>query len=213
VELISDAVAQWRKGADVVCSVAQSRERQGILSDAFARLLYAFIRHTKYAREVPDVSASPRLIDRKVIDHCGRFAPRNCNFNVWVLQQGFHSACLYYTPAPRRFGRSKWTFRKKVVLAMNTLMDISPVFLTVWLPLGALLILGGLAAGAWALAGLFGCAQTVNSPAILACVLATGGAILMAMGSIGTYLWRIYNDLRHGPEFTVQWTANLSDKK
>ena len=50
---------------------------------------------------------------------------------------------LTYTPQECRFGKSRWTFRKKLRLVGDTLMESTPIFLTGWLVLGAMLLAGG----------------------------------------------------------------------
>jgi polyisoprenyl-phosphate glycosyltransferase len=206
----------WRHGAEIVCTVAEGRDRGGLLSNAAAGLFYFFTRRFDRLKHVENPKAIPRLLGRKAIDRYCRFAPRNHNMTVWLLQQRFKLAYVYYTPVPRLHGHSKWTLHKRIQLAVNTYLDITTAFLTGWLPLGiALGVLGVLAILGAAVHAL---AARVMSLADLALFLsgAVGlgtGLVLAALGTIGTYIWRIYDELRNGPEYTVQRLVNLEPEQ
>jgi dolichol-phosphate mannosyltransferase len=208
-ELLERVLDEWRKGADVVCTVAESRARGSLMSEAFARLYYFLVSHTQRLQHLEDPRAHPRLMDRKAIDHYCRHAPRKHNLSTWVMQQQFQMAFVRYLPNERQFGRSKWTFAKRVALAVNTLLDLTPVLLTGWLFVGALLAGLGLFVGLAAMTLYLWKASPVGLAALGAIILFVAGLVLMGIGGLGVYVWRIYDGLRHGPEYAVQWTVNI----
>lgn len=208
-ELVERVVAPWREGADVVCTIAESRVRGSLMSEAFARLYYFLVSRTQRLQHLEDPRAHPRLMDRKAIDHYCQHAPRNHNLSTWVMQQQFQMAFVRYQPNERRSGTSKWTFKKRLVLAINTLVDLTPWLLTGWWMLGTVMtglgILGALGAAAlWAAGDV-----PVGLLVMVATLFFVGGLVLMAIGVLGFYIWRIYDELRQGPEYTVQWSINL----
>jgi dolichol-phosphate mannosyltransferase len=205
-------IETWRHGAEIVCTVAEGRDRGSLLSNAAAGLFYFFARRFDRLKHVEDPRAIPRLLGRKAIDHYCRFAPRNHNMVVWLLQQRFSLAYVHYTPAPRHHGHSKWTLHKRIQLAVNTYLDITTAFLTGWLPLGiALGVLGVIAIlGAVLHALVAGAMSRADLALSLVGVVSLGtGLVLAALGMIGMYIWRIYDELRNGPEYTVQRLVNL----
>jgi polyisoprenyl-phosphate glycosyltransferase len=209
-ELIPGMLRLWNEGIDVVSTIAEKRDRESFLSNAFAKLYYFLVKHTGDLGYVRDVRASPRLLDRKVIERYCSYAPRDVNMGLWILQQKFHMDYLGYIPNPRRHGVSKWSFMKRLELAKNTLLEITPAYLVSWSWVGATFIGIGvlqclrMIVGEWSIGGVGGLA---------ALVLIVGGAILLGQGAIGTYMWRIYSDLRHGPEYNVQWSLNVTDRR
>ena len=67
-ELIPGMLRLWNEGIDVVSTIAEKRDRESFLSNAFAKLYYFLVKHTGDLGYVRDVRASPRLLDRKVIE-------------------------------------------------------------------------------------------------------------------------------------------------
>ncbi|MBX6311488.1 MAG: glycosyltransferase, partial [Isosphaeraceae bacterium] len=212
-DLVPRVIEKWREGAEVVCSIAQSRDRGSLLSNAAAWLYYYLVGRFDRLKHLEDRRAIPRLLSRKAIHHYCQYAPRNHNMTVWLLQQRFPLGYVSYTPLARKHGSSKWTLRKRIQLAVNTFLDITPAFLTGWLFLGMAMVLLGLLAMVGS--GLHALLTSRLANAHLAfgisgVVALSTGLILMAMGLLGTYLWRIYDELRNGPEYTVQRLANIA---
>ena len=218
-ELVPTLLEKWREGADVVYSIPVSRERGSLFSNAAASLFYALIRRLGSLKPHQDYSAGTRLMDRKAIDYYCRYAPRGHNRSLWMQQQPFSAVYVPYNPPPRQFGKSKWTLRKKIKLAIDSILDVTPSFLTGWVVLGAVLLaLGVFGWGALLVRLLLSPATLRETPDLLSVMLlvgasatGVGGLLSMAAGSLGAYLWRIYAGLRNGPEYTVQWKANFGD--
>lgn len=209
-DLVRQMMTLWSEGAEVVATIAEGRDRGSILSNLFARAYYWLIRHASDLAYLEDVRAIPRLLDRKVIDRYCRLAPPKHNMITWILQQNFPVAYVRYTPAARRHGKSKWPLKRRLVLAMNTLLELTPLFLTGWFSVGVLFLLAGGVAGGISLAGVhegYGWWWALSG-LILFCT----GVVLCSLGMIGLYLWRLYSQFRHGLEYNVQYTYNISGK-
>jgi dolichol-phosphate mannosyltransferase len=211
-ELIGPALEAWRRGADVVCAVAEGRDRGGIAAGFFARTFYVLLWGAPGLRHVEDPRSVPLLMDRAVVDRYAAYAPRHHNLFVWILQQRFHAATFRYTPRPRSRGASTWTLKKRLVLAADTLFDVRSTLLTMWLPIGAALAAAGCVAAVVAIVAL----ARESPPCVLAATLTcavvafVGGLILISIGAVGAYVWRIYEGLRHGPEYTIESSRNIA---
>ena len=209
-ELVSEMVKLWEGGADVVATVAEGRDRGTFMSNLFASVYYFLIKRASSLQYLQDVRAIPRLLDRKVVDRYCQHAPPRHNMGIWILQQNFEMAYLNYVPRTRQIGASKWTLKKRLALAINSILEITPLYLTIWSGVGVVFAAAGLLLGAWSL-------STTASPHFwsrLLCglVMAVGGCILLAIGAVGTYLWRLYIQFRHGLEYNVQWTMNIESR-
>ena len=210
LDLIRQSLKLWRAGASVVGTVAIGRDRGGLLNEAGARVFYWIRRRLRRGDPDQAAEAALRVIDREVVEYCRRFAPRTRNFNTWVFGQPFSTQFLSYTPAERQFGASRWTFRRKVRLAVDTFLDASPILLTMWGSIGA-----GLAAAGLLLAA---CSAKLSSDLLssrtsvallLGVMIGCTGLILMALGILGSYTWRIIEELRGGPGYFAQPLGGL----
>src|SRR5205085_1782604 len=108
-ELIRQSLELWQAGAQVVGTFAVGRDRGSWFNELGARVFY-WLRHNLGRSKDPKTSqAALRVIDRQVVEHCRRFAPRVHNINTWVFQQPFSVRFLEYSPSPRKYGKSRWT--------------------------------------------------------------------------------------------------------
>ncbi len=206
-DLIRQALQLWRTGTQVVGTVANGRDRGGFLNEVGARVFYWLRYRLGRSTSREAAQAALRVIDRQVVEHCLRFAPRINNLNSWVFAQPFEPQFLSYTPTPRKYGKSRWTFRKKLRLVVDTLLDESPFFLTCWLGLGGLLLAGGLTTLVAGLAKLLwdGTANAdIVWPTLFGSLATCTGLILVAAGTVGVYLWRVYQELRGGPGYSYR---------
>lgn len=214
IELIRQSLKLWQAGTSVVGTIAIGRDRGGFFNEAGARLFYWLRNRLGNSSSHDANEAAVRVIDKKVVEHCQRHGPRTRNLNSWIFGQPFSTQFLKYTPTQRRFGTSKWTFQKKLRLVIDTLLDTSTVFLTIWLALGS-----GLVATGWGLIaaflGRFILTGNTSIPMWISLLIGTiigcTGLTLLAGGSIGIYAWRILEELRGGPGYFVETSAGLSN--
>jgi dolichol-phosphate mannosyltransferase len=213
VALIFRALEAWREGYDVVYSIAEQRDRGGWIGQLEARLFYALLRRISQRGLLEDFRASAQLVDRKVIDFYCAYAPRRHNFTIWIAKHRFYSTYLFYMPSARKIGQSKWTFSKKLILAIDSLSDAGPAFILIWLVVGSILLLFGtlvaISGPVWFTSAVAGAAAAPRLGVLLGWTTLLAGLVLLALGTIGMYVWRIYEEMRNGPEYTVQWRKNV----
>ncbi len=205
-ELIWQSLELWQSGAQVVGTVATGRDRGHWFNELGARVFYALRRQLGRGGNADSSQAALRVIDRTVAEHCRAFSPRVHNINTWIFEQPFTVEYLHYTPATRQYGKSRWTFRKKLRLVYDTLIDASPLLMTGWLAVGGLLLAGGCLTALAAISHAF--TAEASSAAgwlgLLSAILICTGLILAASGTLGIYLWRVYEELREGPGYFAQ---------
>src|ERR1019366_8698991 len=111
---------------------------------------------------------------------------------------------LEYDRARCAFGRSRWTFQKKIQYTIDTLTGLSVVpirFITV---LGLFTSLCSFAYGTHiVVASLFGEIQVSGFATIVVVNAFLGGCTLIMLGVIGEYLWRIFDQVSGRPEAVV----------
>ena len=206
IDLIRKALQSWSAGASVVGTVAIGRDRGGFINEAGARVFY-WMRHRLGRLPSRDASeAALRVIDRSVVAYCRQHAPRTRNINTWIFSQPFATRFLRYTPSQRRFGTSRWTFRKKLQLVADTMIDASPIFMTIWLFVGlGLLGIGSIIGGFELIRSIWNASSNPDRTTLLIGIIAAcTGLVLTAAGSVGVYVWRIYEELRGGPGYFAQ---------
>lgn len=204
--LLNDFLAQWEQGADVVWGVPQARvgrsKSRDLASRAFSGMFSKFANLANYPPEGP----SGVLLDRCVIDEVAQLPERNRNVLALIAWLGFTQVRVEYEQVDRVHGTSRWTRRKMVKLAVDSMIQFSSMPLRFCAALGVCIATGGLL---YALVLVirdlfFGVATPSGWPTVAVIVLLIGGAQLTVIGVMGEYLWRAVEEVRSRPLYVVR---------
>jgi polyisoprenyl-phosphate glycosyltransferase len=203
-ELIAEFLTNWEQGSDVVWGVRRTRVRSWRSELPSKLFSYLF---TKYAdlADYPPEGPSGMLVDRAVLDELNRLEESNRNVMALVAWLGFHQTRVLYDQLPRQHGESRWTRRKMVKLAVDSLVQFSsmPLRACTFTGLGVA-ALGLVYATVLVVRALLGVATPSGWPTILVVVLVLGGIQLMVIGVMGEYLWRAVEETRRRPLYVVR---------
>lgn len=201
-KLIPEMVRLWREeGYDVVEGVKSDRGRESRLYKFGARLFYStFNRLSGFdLRRASDF----KLMDRKVVD-AWRLLPEKDTFfrgmSAWV---GFKRYRLAFAVEQRTAGHTKWSPVKLGKLFISAITAFSSLPLQIITFLGGLFFMGSLAlAGQTLYMKYSGIAYTGFTTVILL-QLIIGSALMLSLGIIGTYLARIYDEVKNRPRYLI----------
>jgi dolichol-phosphate mannosyltransferase len=123
---------------------------------------------------------------------------------------GFPSAEIPFVVQPRAAGSSKYNLRRMLALAADGAISFSrtPLRLVMFsgLLLSGLGLVGTVAGlGCWLARG----AAEAGWAVVLSVLLLVGGSILFALGVVGEYVGRIYEQVKARPLYVVKETGNL----
>lgn len=212
-EIIPALVASWRAGAQVVWAVRERREGQSRLSLALSSVYYRLMnRWTSVS--LPATGADFFLLDRRVVDVLKALPERNTSLFALVSWLGFRRAEVLYDKKARSAGKSSWTLRKKLRLAMDSLFGFSVAPLKIASGLGFLYALGGFAYAALLIINrftsgrIFGGVAVEGWSALMVILLISSGTLMFVLGLFGEYLWRTLEEVRGRPRFVVEESVN-----
>ncbi len=150
------------------------------------------------------------LVSRRVLEVILSRRERNTSLFGQILWAGFPQTSVAYHRLARRVGRSKWTFGKKLKLAIDSFVSFS------YVPIRFISLLGLVSAALGAVyAALVVERRLVNGipvegwASLMVAVMVLGGAQLLMLGVIGEYLWRTLDEVRGRPPFIVADTAGF----
>jgi dolichol-phosphate mannosyltransferase len=217
-EFARELLAEWARGAQVVWAVRARREGE-TLSTRFMSRLYYFMMNRLSQVRLPPAGADLFLVDRRVIDALSAVPEQRVSLFALIASLGFRQVEIPYVKAARRGGRSKWTLRKKVRLALDSLLGFSTLPLRLATALGFLY-----AAAGFAYAGLlvtnkltagriFGAVPVTGFAALMTVLLISSGTILVILGIFGEYLWRALEQVRGRPRFLIEDSVNLDPER
>ncbi|MBO9579435.1 MAG: glycosyltransferase family 2 protein [Sphingobium sp.] len=202
-EIVSQMIAKWEEGFDVIYGVRTSRAGESAFKQVSARGFYRFL-NTLSEVPIPLDTGDFRLMSRPVVEVLKSMPERHRFVRGMVAWIGFKQTALPYERAERFAGESKYPLRKMVRFAMDGILSFStkPLRLAVGLGLtsAALAMLGI----AYALAlRIFSSVWVEGWTALMIAVLFMGGVQLLSLGIIGEYIGRIYSEVKRRPLYIV----------
>jgi polyisoprenyl-phosphate glycosyltransferase len=206
-ELIPDMVRSWQQGADVVYAVRREREGETAFKLATASLFYRLFRKLAQVDLEPN-SGDFRLLDRKALDALLSMTERSRflrGMTVWV---GFSQTAVSYERDARTAGETKYTLRKMLRFSLDAIASFSHLPLQIATYVG--LISAGVAFIAIpVVAGLrLAHSYLPGFGSLTIAILLLGGIQLIALGVIGEYVGRIYDEVKHRPLYIVREERN-----
>src|SRR5436305_9746496 len=209
-ELIQRMLDHWRAGCDVVYAVREQREGESRFKLATARWFYSLF--DKLAQvELHHNSGDYRLLDRRALDALLSMRERNRflrGMTVWV---GYTQAAVPYRRDPRYAGETKYTISKMLRFSLDAISSFSHQPLTLATLLGFVIsTLAFIAIPVVIALRIFG-SYLPGFGSITIVVLLLGGIQLIAVGIIGEYVGRIYDEVKGRPLYLVRARLNISE--
>ncbi|MHB1748873.1 MAG: glycosyltransferase family 2 protein [Acidithiobacillus sp.] len=203
-ELIPELLARWREGFDVVNAVRLSREGESWLKRASAHVFYRIINRMSDV-EIPPDTGDFRLLSRPVLDALQVLPERRRFMKGLFAWVGFRSTNVYYHRAPRHAGKTTWNYWRLWNLAVEGITSFSQVPLQLAAYLGFVVSLLAFLYAVWLVISTLVYGNLVKGyPSIMVTLLFLGGVQLMALGVIGEYLGRIYEESKQRPVYLVR---------
>jgi glycosyltransferase involved in cell wall biosynthesis len=202
-EVLPDLLVRWREGYDVVYAVRQKR-KEGLLKRTAYKTFYWVLHKVSYL-DIPLDSGDFSLIDRRVIDVLGSMPERNRFVRGLRTWAGFRQVGYEYAREARFAGQSKYSLGKLMKLAFDGLVSYSYVPLRLVSNVGLLVSMTALAyMGYLLVARMFGDMPIQGWTSTVVILLFLGGIQLLSLGVIGEYVGRIFEEVKHRPQYVVR---------
>jgi dolichol-phosphate mannosyltransferase len=211
-ELIPRMLDHWRGGCDVVYAVREQREGESRFKLTTARWFYKLF--DKLAQvELEHNAGDFRLLDRRALDALLSMRERNRflrGMTVWV---GYTQAAVPYRRDPRYAGETKYTISKMLRFSLDAISSFSHRPLQLATLLGFLIsTLAFIAIPVVVVLRILG-SYLPGFGTITIAVLLLGGIQLIAIGIIGEYVARIYDEVKGRPLYLVRARRNMPDSE
>jgi polyisoprenyl-phosphate glycosyltransferase len=203
-ELIPKMIEEWQKGYDVVYAQRTSRLGETALRNTTAHLFYRLI-HRLSSVDIPRDTGDFRLLSRRAVDALAGLREQHRFMKGLFAWIGYPQKAIPYQREARFEGRTKWSY----VGLWNFAIEGITSFTTI--PLKVATYLGVVTALAAFVYGMFIVIDTLINgnpvpgyPSLLVVMLFLGGIQLMALGVIGEYLGRMFDETKGRPLYLVK---------
>ena len=208
-ELIEKLLAKWYEGYDVVCATRKKRLGESWFKRFTASGFYKTISKLSTV-SIPENTGDFRLLDRKVVDAI-KLLPERTRFMkglfAWV---GYRQTTIYFERKPRFAGQTKWNYWKLWNFALDGITGFSSIPLKVWSYLGIFIALISIIYAIYLTLRtiIFG-VDVPGYASLMVSILFLGSVQLIAIGVLGEYLSRIYEETKQRPLYLVREVYDL----
>jgi glycosyltransferase involved in cell wall biosynthesis len=203
-ETITEMVAKWQSGFDVVYGVRRNRQNDSLPKRLTADLYYR-AHNWISSDKIPEHAGDFRLLDRKVVDVICKMPERNRFMKGLFAWSGFRQTEVEYDRIERKIGTTKFKYWKLWTLALDGLTSASTAPLRIWGYAGAVIAASGLIYAAYiAIHTMISGIAVPGYASLMVAVLFFGGLQLLSLGILGEYVGRILIETKQRPIYIVR---------
>ena len=202
-ELIPRFVELWQDGFDDIHGTRLVRDGEGWLKRATAHAFYRVIGRLSRT-PIPADTGDFRLLSPRALAALTQLRERHRFMKGLFGWVGFNRTSIPYHREPRAAGASKFNFWRLWNLALEGITSFSTAPLRLATYLGLATAALAFVYGLWVIAkALLWGDPVAGWPTMMAVILFLGGIQLIALGLIGEYLGRLYEESKQRPLYLV----------
>ena len=210
-ELILTMFDKYKEGNKVVIAARKERKEK-LHIKFFANIYYWLIRKTTF-NNMPKGGFDCFLIDRQVIEILRNLDEKNSSLTLQILWVGFTPAIVNFTRKERIAGKSKWTLKKKAKLVVDSLTSFSSYPIKLVSYIGFLSFIFSTLAGIYFIFDQLAYSKNIIGwTSTIVIILMAFGIIMLTLGILGEYIWRILEDTRKRPTYIIDEDSSQKNK-
>ena len=202
IECIPQMVNYLEEGNDIVYGVKVSREADPLLKRMTAQAFYKL--QNNMGVESIYNHADFRLLSRRALDMLSQYQEHNLYLRGLIPQIGLQHTTVDDHISERFAGSSKYTLGKMLGLALNGITAFSVKPLYAIFNIGLLFLIIAFCIGVYVTYALIMGVAVKGWASLMLSIWLVGGFILMSMGIIGTYIGKIFTEVKQRPLYHVR---------
>jgi polyisoprenyl-phosphate glycosyltransferase len=208
-DLLVTMVEQFKKGFDVVSTQRISRQGESVFKKATASAFYSFMQKAVDER-LPPQCGDFRLFSRDAVLAIRKFREQHRFMRGLVAWLGLRETIVQFHRPARAAGETKYPPSKMFKLAWTAISSFSAMPLRFCLTAGIALTSLGVLYTLYAIYAAIFVKTTVPGWSSLVCFqLLFNGATLTAVGLVGDYVGRIYDEAKQRPLYVLGDSVNI----
>lgn len=204
VELIPEMVYWWRRGYDDVYGQRTKRGQESWLRKTLSLSFYRMLQSTSREDVLQNVGDF-RLLSRRAVDALTRLRETKRYTKGLFCWIGFNKKAIPFERCDRRQGKSSFNFLRLFNLAIEGFTSYTTSPLRLASILGISVSIMSMLYLVFVLIKYFIHGEDVQGyPTLVCLILFLGGVQLLALGIIGEYIGRIFNETKGRPPYIVE---------
>ncbi|MGJ7911402.1 glycosyltransferase family 2 protein [Neobacillus sp. LXY-1] len=212
IRVIREFILKFQEGCEIVYGVRQGRATDTFFKRTTAQGFYKMME--KLGVNLVYNHADFRLMSKRALHELERFKEVNLFLRGIVPLLGFQSDVVYYDRLEREAGETKYPLKKMLAFAFDgiTSFSVSPIRFV--LLVGIVSFFMSLVFGGYFLTLKFLGDTETGWTSLITSIWLIGGLQLIAIGLIGEYVGKIYNETKQRPKYIIDIdTLNLPVSK
>lgn len=202
--LIPEMLNYWNEGYDDVYAKRNSRGKESWLRKKLSILFYTILDHSaryEILRNVGDF----RLLDRKCINALKQLRESERYTKGLFCWIGYKKKEILFDRGNRVAGQSKWNYHALFNLAIEGITSFTTAPLRIATFVGLVVAIWALGYIGWIIAKVILWGEPVQGyPSIMTVMLFLGATQLIAVGILGEYIARIFNEAKGRPTYLIK---------
>lgn len=209
-DALDQFVTKFREGCDVVYGVRNKRDTDTFFKRTTAVGFYRVMK--LLGVDIVFNHADYRLMGRRALDALAGYREVNLFLRGIVPLIGFRTDYVYYDRHERFAGESKYPLKKMLSFALDGITSFSVKPLKIISNLGILISLCSVLGLLYALISYIAGVTVPGWTALIASIWLLGGIQLLCVGVVGTYVGKIYSEVKQRPRYLVETLLHTPDK-
>lgn len=203
VEVIPEMIHYWEEGYDDVYAQRKTSQ-EGWLKRKTSQWYYRVLQKMTRVPIQKD-TGDFRLLDHSCVEAIKRFRETERNTKGIYSWIGFRKKGIWYEQKERQQGETKWSFWQLLNLAVNGIMSYTIAPLRLSMMMGLVVSMFAFLYLVFIIVKVLLVGEPVGGfPTIMVTILFLGGVQLIALGIIGEYLGKVFNETKQRPGYFVR---------
>lgn len=211
VDTIPEMLSEWEDGWEDVYGRRLSRGKESIYRKLFTKVYYSILNKSTRVDVLPNVGDF-RLLDRKAIDAISGMRETQRYTKGLYCWVGFRKKGVDFETSDRVAGISHMSTGRLLNLALEGITSYTTAPLRVATVLGFIVSIISICYMVYIVGKTLIFGEPIQGfPTIICAILFLGGCQLLALGIIGEYIGKIYNESKHRPPYIVSEESAITE--
>ena len=202
IGVLGEFLDKFHNGCDIVYGVRSSRATDTAFKRNTAGGFYSLMR--RLGVEMISNHADYRLMSRRALEALSEYDEVNLFLRGIVPQIGYPHDVVYYERKERMAGESKYPLKKMIRFAMEGITSFSVKPLKLISNFGIFISVLSIAGLLYALISYLSGVTVPGWTAIVSAIFFLGGIQLLCLGVVGTYVGKIYSEVKQRPRYRIE---------
>lgn len=212
-ELIPELIRHWHEGADVAYAKRTRREGESWFKKLTAAVFYRLIGRVSRV-QIPADTGDFRLLSHRAMEAVGRLHEHHRFMKGLFAWIGYRQVAVPYCRDPRFAGKTKWNYWKLWNFALEGITSFTTAPLKIATYLGLMVSVAAFIYAAIIIYKTLVFGDDVRGyPSLMVVVLFLGGVQLAALGVIGEYLGRMFDETKNRPLYLLNKLVPAQTRK